>query len=468
MQRIAAQGAPVWYHVIMSKLSLFSAVLLTVGAMVGSAIFSLTGLTILSAGSGALLSWLIAGLILLGFGFVTVSLARRFSISGGMFHFPALAFGGRAIPQGYSSQEQPEQAEQAELAQEQKFAYSRRGRAFGWLGAWIHLFGCIAGVAFSAVYLAEYLQFAFPALAPYTKVLSLLAVLLSLGVNLLKIEQMGKINATLTALLVVALLGFAIYLTSHAGFAFAPSQQLGAPSGQGGGMLAILSEVPVAALAYGAIVVPAFMVGSIKNAHRNAWLAMLLAMLVTMFVYCFAIFASLGFVSADYLGAHPEFVYAPFTAALLLAGAPSWAITGLNLAAVLALFTTMLVVSKLGATSIEQASKTGILPSKFLGGKGADIITALITFLVVTFYNKAELIVNSGVLFTASFTVLICLSALKLAQTPAQRIMPVVVACGLLATYIPNILTGGLTLWVVTVAYLLVGAGIFLSTQGTP
>jgi len=54
-----------------SKLGLFDSVHLLVGGMIGSAIFSLSGITILQAGPASLLSWLLGGLILLAYGLQT-------------------------------------------------------------------------------------------------------------------------------------------------------------------------------------------------------------------------------------------------------------------------------------------------------------------------------------------------------------------------------------------------------------
>ncbi len=59
-----------------SKLGLFDSVYLLVGEMIGSAIFSLSGITILQA-----------GLILLAYGLQTVEFGFRFQQCGGIFNF---------------------------------------------------------------------------------------------------------------------------------------------------------------------------------------------------------------------------------------------------------------------------------------------------------------------------------------------------------------------------------------------
>ncbi len=134
-----------------SKLGLFDSVHLLVGGMIGSAIFSLSGITILQAGPASLLSWMLGGLILLAYGLQTAELASRYPQSGGIFNFPAQLLG--------KTREQ--------------------GRLWGWISAWAYLFGCIAGAAFSAIYIGIYLGVAFPALGSLQVPLGIVAVLLS-------------------------------------------------------------------------------------------------------------------------------------------------------------------------------------------------------------------------------------------------------------------------------------------------
>ncbi len=119
------------------KLGTFDSIhLLIGGGMIGSAIFSLSGMTILSAGPSAIISWVLGALILLAYGLQTAELASRYPPqSGGVFAFPALLLG---------------------KTREQGNLWG------GWISAWAYLFGCIAGAAFSAIYIGIYLSVAFP------------------------------------------------------------------------------------------------------------------------------------------------------------------------------------------------------------------------------------------------------------------------------------------------------------------
>ena len=116
------------------KLGLLSATTMLIGGMIGSAIFSLSGLTMAVAGPASVLSWLIAALVMLLYGMIISELASIFPRSGGLYIFPAKAFGGKA------------------------------GQIWGWLSCWG---GCITNciaVAFSAIYVSTYLGVSIPAL----------------------------------------------------------------------------------------------------------------------------------------------------------------------------------------------------------------------------------------------------------------------------------------------------------------
>lgn len=63
------------------------------GGMIGSSIFSLSGLTMTAAGPAAIITWAIAAAIMLCYGLVCAELSTRFPKSGGVFVFPSKALG---------------------------------------------------------------------------------------------------------------------------------------------------------------------------------------------------------------------------------------------------------------------------------------------------------------------------------------------------------------------------------------
>ena len=113
------------------KLGLTECVFILIGGMVGSAIFSLSGLTILEAGPAALLTWFIAGFIMLFHGMLICELSCIYPQSGGVYVFPRKAFGGE------------------------------KGRLLGWLSCWGSMVTNVIAIAFAAIYVGIYLSVAF-------------------------------------------------------------------------------------------------------------------------------------------------------------------------------------------------------------------------------------------------------------------------------------------------------------------
>ena len=64
------------------KLGLLSSTTILIGGMIGSAIFSLSGVTIMNAGPAAIISWIIAGIILIAYGLQTAELSTMYPQSG--------------------------------------------------------------------------------------------------------------------------------------------------------------------------------------------------------------------------------------------------------------------------------------------------------------------------------------------------------------------------------------------------
>jgi amino acid transporter len=412
----------------MNKISLFQLVFLTVGAMVGSAIFSLSGLTILNADGSAVLSWALAGLLLLGFGLVTTNLVSAPGAGSSkkqLYDFPALAF---------------------------------KSNFLSYLTSWIYLFGCIAGVSFSATYFAYYLAAIFPVLVPVTRILSTGSVLLVFVVNLLKIRSFSRINTVLTILLVALLLVFVAVLCIFSGGGHDVSILPTSLANLGES----LAQVPTAMLAYGAIVVPAFMVSSVKNPQKNVRLSMVIAMILTTVLYCLVIFGTLRFVGASYFVQHPEAAYSPLTAALEVAKLPAPFVTALNVAAVLALFTTMLVVGKLGATSIENIMHNQKVTARISTEKLSVRVFFGVVLVVTLFYSKVQLVVDSGALFNVLFTLIICASGFKLAKKTGHKVLAMLVAVVVTITYIPALTNHTfIAMWLVTICYLALGIALY-------
>ncbi len=412
----------------MNKISLFQLVFLTVGAMIGSAIFSLSGVTIASVDGSAVLSWALAGLVLFGFGLVTTNLTSVPDFEGSsvkLYDFPARAF---------------------------------KSNFLSYLTSWIYLFGCIAGVSFSATYFAHYLVAVLPVLLPVVHILPPVSVLLAFIVNCLKIKQFSAFNMILTILLIAILLVFAVVLYFHNG---GSSRSVNVFPTSSANLVEMLSEVPVAMLAYGAIVVPAFMVPNVKNCKRNVRLGMLIAMILTTTIYCLVIFGTLRFVNAQYLIQHHEAVFAPLTAAIKIAKLPATFALATNIAAVLALFTTMLVVGRLGVSSVDNIVQAQNVRAQNSTEKCGRILFFAVVLITTLFYAKVQLIIDSGALFNALFTLIICASGFQLAKMWWHKILALLTAVVVFITYIPTLQNSSVALWITTVLYIALGCAVY-------
>jgi APA family basic amino acid/polyamine antiporter len=314
------------------KLGLFDSVHLLVGAMIGSAIFSLSGITILQAGPASILSWILGGVILLAYGLQTAELASRYPQSGGVFAFPAIVLG--------KTREQ--------------------GRVWGWVSAWAYLFGCVAGAAFSAIYIGIYLGVAFPRLASLQVPIAIISVLLCGYLNLVRFKITSRATTILTIFLVLALLVFALSVFVSGKWdttLFTPFFTQGS-----GGATGFLDALPLAMVAYGAIVSLSFLVGEVHNPVRNIPRAMTIAMVIVLVFYLSVLVATLGVVSSSYLADHPDLQYTPLYAAAALLPSLTFLPPLISIAAVLALVTTMIVTMALASHTVCTCSENGVLP----------------------------------------------------------------------------------------------------------
>ncbi|MDR1033600.1 MAG: APC family permease [Bifidobacteriaceae bacterium] len=424
-----------------SKIGLFSAVALTVGAMVGSAIFALSGVTIQQSGNAALISWVLAGVILFGYGIIAAFLAKKWPDSGGMYTFPEKALGGKT--------------QDGEIDENVSRTVNIRGKFFGFLGAWTYLFGCVAGVSFSAIYLGYYSAMIFPALAEYATIISLAFLTIALVLNLLEIDIMSRIHTILTVSLIVILAIYIISTFLQPGFSIQGNVVGVNPLSE------IASSIPIAILAYGSIVVPAFMSGAIKNPKKNVPLAMLISMSFTILLYFFTILSTLGFVSQTTLQENPSVAYSPLTAAVSAWGAPEIFVHLINIGAILALFTTLLVVMTLGAQSIKEPAKNALFPKVFAGKTGSNLAFYVMLLVVTLFYSSVQAIIESGALFNVIFIILIAASIIKVG-TRWQKALGGAVSIALVACYIPEIVAGDEELWLTSAVYLTFGLLIFI------
>lgn len=431
------------------KLGLLDSSTILIGGMIGSAIFSLSGMTILNAGPASILSWIIAAVVLYAYGLQTAELATIYPSSGGVFVFPAEALG--------------------------KTRKSKQ--LIGWISAWAYLFGCLGGAAFSATYVGTYLGVAFPSLSNAQVIIAIATVAICGLLNLFNLSVTGKANTALTILLAATLVLFvivALFSGKWDAALFTPFFTQGAS-----GSFGFLTAIPIAMVAYGSIVAVAFMVGQIKDPNKTVPKAMKIAMTVVTALYVLVMVAVLGLVSSQFLQENPGMAYIPlYAAAFTSLSSIPWLTKLISISAVLALFTTIIVLIQLSARTLQAAAMDDVLPKCFAKENENTHVATISTIVVIVaigllaaFPSFTSMIVNLGALSSALVVAIICITVLAARKqhpnveggfkAPGGNALPVITLILLVACYIPDIVNGGWQIWAYTAGYLLVGYIIY-------
>jgi amino acid transporter len=412
------------------SLGLLACVTMIAGGMIGSAIFSLSGMTLYYAGPAALFSWIIAAIILLMYGLQVAELSTIFPKSGGVFVFPSKALGKTET----------------------------QGKIWGWFSVWGYVFSNIAGISFSAIYVATYLGVGFPAFDGMQVPLAVGAVVLCSVLNFYKISVAGKANTALVAVLVGTMLvyiGVGLFGGQWDSSMLTPFFSQGAMGSTG-----FISAIPNAMVAYGSIVAIAFMVSEVKNPNKNVPKSIAIAMGIVVTLYAFIIIATVGLVATGFLIDNPGMRFIPlYAAAFTKLGMYPWLTQVISISAVMALLTTILVLIAITSRAIHATAEGGLLP-KFLGQTykdtgvplNATISVAVISAVISSMPQFTEQIVNLGSLFAAITIVINSFSLLEARKkfehipgnyrAPGGSVVPIVTMSVIVATYIPKVFDG--------------------------
>lgn len=432
------------------KLGLLDSSTILIGGMIGSAIFSLSGVTIFNAGPASIISWIIAAIVLFVYGLQTAELATTYPSSGGVFVFPAEALGKT----------------------------KKSKQLIGWVTAWAYLFGCLGGAAFSATYVGTYLGVAFPSLNNAQVIIALATVVICGLLNLFNLSVTGKANTALTLLLVATMIGFVVIAFTSGKWdaaLFTPFFTQGAS-----GSLGFLTSIPIAMVAYGSIVAVAFMVGQIKDPNKTIPKAMSIAMAVVAVMYVLVMVAVLGLVTSKFLQENPGMTYIPLYAAAFtsLASIP-WLTKLISISAVLALVTTIIVLIQLSARTLQAAGIDKVLPKCFAKENEKThvatvptVVVIIVIGLLAAFPSFTNMIVNLGAVSSALVIAVICITVIAARKqhpyveggfrAPGGNVLPVITLILLVACYVPDMIKGGWQLWAYTAGYMLIGYIIYL------
>jgi amino acid transporter len=417
--------------------------------MIGSAIFSLSGLTYANAGPATLITWIIGGIILLFYGMQTAELCTIYPKSGGIFVFPYEVLGKD----------------------------KRSKEVWGWTAAWAFLNINIFGAAFSAIYIATYLTQAFPFFEGKVIPCAILFILACGVLCLFNIAVAGRVNLVLVLGLIIILL---ILVFSSISFwdmnNFTPFFTRGAQGASG-----FISQIPTAMLAYGAIISVAFMITQVKNPKKTVPHSMIIAMGATIFLYVIVIVSIIGLLSAEAFYTDPTMTWIQFVplyaAAWFVLGHITWLPALISIGATLALTTTLLVLLMIASWTIQAAASYGLLPkglAKVHPKKGAPtnaVIACTLTILgLACIPNITEVLVNSGAICSALCVVIIAFTLLRARKqheyipgnfrVPGGSLIPLFSAVVVLIFILPGVFQQWLY-WGMVLAWFVVGAIVF-------
>lgn len=257
-------------------LGLVDAVAIGLGAIIGAGVFVAIGPAVDVAGSFALISMLIAGVVALFNSLSSAQLAAAYPVSGGTY-----AYGRQLI-----------------------------NDATGFIAGWIFVIAAIAADSAIALTFSTYLDFLFPAVP--ARVIAVILVLAATALNLIGLQYSAKVNNVLSALKVGAL---ALFIIIGAFFFHAARlHPAGPPSGSG-----ILNAAAILFFAYTGYARIATLGEEVRDPERTIPQAILIALGISAALYVGALLIALGLIGARGLAASD----APLSAAAKATGLPA-------------------------------------------------------------------------------------------------------------------------------------------------
>lgn len=312
-------------------LSLTDCIMIAVGGMVGSSIFTLSGVTYSLAGPAAILSWVIGGGILFLYALNVAELATTFPRTGGLYVYPYEVLGS-TLPQR---------------------------TFFGWLAAWSWINVTVLGTAFSAIFVANYLASVVPGADKHVVLVALIWIGLCWLLNVLGISLMGKTNLVLTAILIGICVFYIAYGLPHIDMNMFSNFFAGGYMGTKG----IIASIPMAMLAYGSVIAVASVAEEIRDPKKTIPKAMGLSVLITVLMYTLILFVTYGIVPWKEITPDSFAYYAPLHYAVVkYAPAKVWLSTLISVGALLAITTTMLVMVMDAGRTVMAIAQSGFLP----------------------------------------------------------------------------------------------------------
>lgn len=424
------------------KLKFNTAIALLISGMIGSAIFSLSGLTILYAGTASIISWIVAGIIQLMYGLFMAELATTYKRNGGIFVFPENTFKGN------------------------------KGTTLGFLSTWGNVLTDVISISFSSMSISLYLSSTFIGLLPYKIHIAIISILFCLIINYINFSLAGKINYVLTIILVAILFIFSYFVFTKGNFSIENYNDFfnnGSVKPFG-----FLKAIPIAMLGYSSIISVSFMAEEIENQKKNIPLCVSIGAGIVIIIYTIVLLATNGSVTSFELETN-NMTYIPlFYVCQSRLVNNVFLLKFVVIAAVIALLTTMLVVLAMSGRVLKAVADKKLLPEIFSknGKFGTPIfamaIEAILSIILVFHENIINILINMGALFSI-ITLTINLISLLFTRlnknlkeehyiAPFNNMVIVILLIIMCVCYMPDIFNGGYMIWLFSIIWYILGA----------
>lgn len=337
------------------KLTLWDAVGIGLGNIIGAGIFVMAGSTIDLAGPGALISFLFTAMIAFSVALNSAELSSEFpDKEGGVY----------------------------------TFAKETMGNTVGFLVGWMRMISYVFSGSAVALGFASYV---FPSISiPIARTLIImLSLIYSRGLKIAsELEKyISLINVTGLLIFAIVILSVSTFSTSH----FTPV----APHGING----ILEASSLAFFAYSGFNTVATLTPSVKDGVRNVPRAIILSLSISSIIYILIVFSMLYGVPWQKFGVQGD----PLRFALILVHAPYWTVAIVSGVALLSTFSVTLSLIIASVRTTEQIVKDKLIPRT-----GRFTLPAISSFMILSlFFGNVEvlgLISNFGTIFSYLIT----------------------------------------------------------------
>ncbi len=366
-------------------LGFWECVMIGIGGMVGSCIFTLSGVTYGLAGPASLAAWIIAAVIILLYALNIAELSSRFPHAGGLYTYPAETLGATPAVRQF----------------------------MGWLASWSWVNVTVLGAAFGAIFVAGYLDAIIPGAKDAIMLVGILSVIFCWAVNYFGISLMGKTNLVLTLLLIVGCLAYSFAAFPHMDSANFQNFWSSGAMGKSG----IMTSIPMAITEPYANIAIASLAEEARDPRKTIPRAITTSLLMTVALYVIMLVATFGVVAWTEFTPDSWAYYAPmnFAAAMFAPGSP-WIGVVISASALFAIITTMLVLLMSCSRTLMGVAEGGLLPASFKQVNKYQVpgvsltVSAIATAVIACFPQFTMEIIGTGSLCSAIVVIIMALS----------------------------------------------------------